>query len=285
MSETTLPYVHYSERDAAGTSRMVTVLLWTILGLVALVTIFSPWLMPHSPTETDLLNKWAPPSATHPLGTDSLGRDILSRIIDGSRLSILGPLVIVASSVVAGTALSVSSVWIGGWYRVIVARVLDLLFSTPSLLVAILAVAFVGPGVVAPVVALSIAYTPYVARVVQSVAVRDRNLPYIESATLVGFSGWAICLRHLVPNILPVIRAQATVLFGSALLDLAAISFLGLGAQPPSSAWGLMVAQGVPAMLSGHVAEALAPAVVILLLVIVVNLAGDRFERQTGRPS
>lgn len=285
MSDSLTTYALKPERDPAARSRLVTILLWTVLGAVAAVAIFAPLLAPHSPTDTDILNKWADPSSTYLLGTDALGRDILSRIIAGARLSLLGPIVIVALSVIAGTALGVSSVWVGGWYRLVVARILDLLFSTPSLLIAILAVAFFGPGLIAPVIALSIAYTPYVARVVQSVAVRDRNLPYIESATLIGFSGWYVCLRHLIPNILPVIRAQATVLFGSALLDLAAISFLGLGAQPPSSEWGLMVSQGLPALLSGHPAESLAPAVTILLLVIVVNLLSDRFDRRTGRSS
>ena len=186
-----------------------------VLGLVVLVAILAPLVSPYSPTATDVLNVSEGPSPSHLLGTDTLGRDILSRLIYGARLSLLGPLIVVVLSTIGGTALSVSSVWIGGWYSVLVGRVLDLLFSVPSLLVAILAVAFFGAGLTAPVIALSLAYTPYAARIIQSVAARERNLPYIESGELIGFSGWSICLKHLIPNVMSMIRSQATISFSA----------------------------------------------------------------------
>ncbi len=261
----------------------LAVALAAVLGLVVLAAIFAPLVAPYSPTATDILNVSAGPSAQHLLGTDALGRDIFSRLIYGARLSLLGPAIVIAISSVIGTALSVSAVWLGGWYSLLVGRVLDLLFSVPSLLVAILAVAFVGPGITAPVIALGLAYTPYAGRVVQSVAGRDRRLAYIESGELIGFGGWSICMRHLVPNVMPMIRAQATISFGSALLDLASLSFLGLGAQPPSASWGLMIAQGEPALLNGQPAAALAPVFTILAIVVMINLLGDELEKRSRR--
>ncbi len=262
-----------------------TTALVVILGLIVLVAIFAPLVAPDSPTATNILDTSAGPTFSHLLGTDSLGRDILSRLIYGSRVSLLGPLIVVLLSSVIGTALSISSVWIGGWYSVVIGRILDLLFSVPSLLIAILAVAFVGPGLTGPVIALGLAYTPYAARVVQSVAIRERNLAYIESGELIGFSGWSICTRHLVPNVMPMIRAQATISFGSALLDLAALSFLGLGVQPPNPAWGLMVSEGESALLNGQPAAALAPVITILVVVVMVNLLGDQVDKRSKRAS
>lgn len=159
----------------------------------------------------------------------------------------------------------------------IVGRILDLLFAIPGLLVAIIAVAVLGTGLTAPVLALSLAYTPYIARVLRSVALRERHLAYIESCQLVGYSGWAICVRHLLPNVMPLIRAQATLAFGAALVDLAAISYLGLGVQPPTPEWGIMVSDGQSSLLNGYPLESLSAGLLIVFVVVLVNLLGERF--------
>jgi peptide/nickel transport system permease protein len=142
--------------------------------------------------------------------------------------------------------------------------------------VAIIAVAVLGSGLLAPVLALSLAYTPYIARVLRSVALRERHLPYIESCELAGYSGWAICARHLLPNVAGLIRAQATLAFGSALVDLAAISYLGLGVQPPTPEWGIMVSDGQAALLNGYPLESISAGALIVAVVVLVNLAGER---------
>ena len=142
---------------------------------------------------------------------------------------------------------------------------------------AIIAVAVLGTGLLAPVLALSLAYTPYIARVLRSVALRERHLPYVESCQLVGYSGWAICLRHLLPNVMPLIRAQATLAFGAALVDLAAISYLGLGVQPPTPEWGIMVSDGQSSLLNGYPLESLSAGLLIVFVVVLVNLLGERF--------
>jgi peptide/nickel transport system permease protein len=248
-----------------------------VLIVLVLAAVLAPVIAPYPPDQGNILIANAPPSAAHLLGTDALGRDILSRLIYGARLSLLGPALIIALATTAGVTLAISAVWIGGWYDVIVGRILDLLFAIPGLLVAIIAVAVLGTGLLAPVLALSLAYTPYIARVLRSVALRERRLPYVESCQLVGYSGRAICLRHLLPNVMPLIRAQATLAFGAALVDLAAISYLGLGVQPPTPEWGIMVSDGQSSLLNGYPLESLSAGLLIVFVVVLVNLLGERF--------
>jgi peptide/nickel transport system permease protein len=244
--------------------------------LLVALALFAPLLATHSPDQVNLAAAGQDPSAAHWLGTDALGRDLYSRYLYGARLSLLGPALIIGVSTLAGVLLALSAVWIGGFYDALVNRVLDILFAFPGLLLAVLAVAAFGPGLIAPVLALAVSYVPYVARMVRSVALRERALPYVSACRLLGMSGWRISLRHLLPNLGPFIAAQALAAFGSALLDLAAVDFLGLGVQPPTPEWGLMVSEGQSALLAGAPGEALAAGVLIVFTVVVFNLLGDR---------
>jgi peptide/nickel transport system permease protein len=252
------------------------IVLGAILIALVLAAALAPLIAPYPPDQGNILIANASPSSAHLLGTDAVGRDILSRLIYGARLSLLGPALIIAIATTLGVALAISAVWIGGWYDLVVGRILDLLFAIPGLLVAIIAVAVLGVGLLAPVLALSLAYTPYIARVLRSVALRERHLAYVESCQLVGYSGWAICRRHLLPNVMPLIRAQATLAFGSALVDLAAISYLGLGVQPPTPEWGVMVSDGQASLLNGYPMESISAGVLIVIVVVLVNLFGER---------
>jgi peptide/nickel transport system permease protein len=254
-----------------------------VLLLMVLVAVLAPLIAPYPPNQTDILAANQAPSAAHLLGTDSLGRDIYSRLLFGARLTLLGPTLIIAIATVAGVALAISAVWFGGWYDAAVSRVLNILFALPGLLVAVIAVAVIGPGLAAPVVALSLAYMPYIARILRSVALRERSLAYVEAGELVGLSGWAICRRHLLPNVMPIIRAQATLAFGSALVDLAAVSYLGLGVQPPTAEWGVMVASGQSSLLNGYPWESLSAGVAIIIVVVLVNLVGERLALRAER--
>ncbi|MGI9005472.1 MAG: ABC transporter permease [Streptosporangiaceae bacterium] len=273
------PLVTVEPGARAGSRRLDPALLGigVVLALLVLAALAAPLIAPYPPDQGNILSANAPASAAHLLGTDAVGRDIVSRLIYGARLSLLGPALIIVFATTAGVALAISAVWIGGWYDLVVGRILDLLFAIPGLLVAIIAVAVLGTGLTAPVLALSLAYTPYIARVLRSVALRERQLPYIENCQLVGFSGWAICLRHLLPNVMPLIRAQATLAFGSALVDLAAISYLGLGVQPPTPEWGIMVSDGQSALLNGYPLESISAGLLIVIVVVLVNLLGERF--------
>ena len=262
---------------------VLTIALACALLLLALAAILAPLVAPYPPNQTSILDANEGPSMAHWLGTDALGRDLASRLIFGARISLFAPAIIIAAATTLGVTLAVSAVWFRGWYQLVVSRFLDLLFAVPPLLVAILAVAFIGPGIAAPVVALSLAFTPYAARVVQSVVARERELPYIEACQLVGFGGLRTCTRHLIPNVMPIIRSQAIVSFGQALVALASVSFLGLGVQPPSSEWGLMVADGESGLLSGHPMESLSAGLAIVGVVLLTICLGSRFEGRESR--
>jgi peptide/nickel transport system permease protein len=241
-----------------------------------LVAVLAPWIAPHDPNQLNILAANEGPSASHLLGTDELGRDLLSRLIYGARLSLLGPALIVIIETVVGTSIAIFTAWMGGWFDTITSRVLDILFAFPGLIFAVLAVALFGPGLVAPVIALSIAYVPYDARVLRSVALRERNLPYIQACYVEGLPTRTITVRHLLPNILPFVLVQATLSYGYALVDLAAISYLGLGVAPPTPEWGLMVANGQASILTGHPQESLYAGLMIVVTVVAFNLLGDR---------
>jgi peptide/nickel transport system permease protein len=251
-----------------------------VIVAAAVVAVVGPWIAPHDPDHIDLSGAFAGSSPEHLLGLDSQGRDIVSRLLVGARAALLGPLVVVVLSVVIGAALAVLSAWRGGLVDQSVSAVLDVLFAFPGILIAVLVAAVFGPSLTTAALALSIAYTPYIARVIRGAAVKERGLPYIASLEVQGQPSLRICLRHLVPNVLPLIVAQATIVFGYAMVDLAAISFIGLGVQPPDTDWGLMVAGGQAGVLQGYVAEAFAAGLCIVIVVVAFNLLGERLVEE-----
>ncbi|MFJ3803423.1 ABC transporter permease [Streptomyces sp. NPDC090088] len=257
-----------------GASPSVKVLTALATLLVALA-LFAPVLATHQPDAVNMADASRDPSAGHWLGTDALGRDLYSRLLYGARISLLGPALVIAGATAGGVALALLCAWRGGRLDRIVSRINDILFAFPGLLLAVLAVAVLGSGLTAPVVALAIAYLPYMARIVRGVAVRERRLPYIAALEAAGMSAWRINLRHLLPNLAPFVVAQATAAFGSALIDLAGVSFLGLGVQPPTSDWGLMVSEGQSSLLAGAPGQSLMAGGLIVLTVVVFNLLGD----------
>lgn len=269
--------------DLHPTARMARVgwLTWTALGfltLVALVAIFGPLIAPYDPDAVDVFNVQAGPSAAHWLGTDDTGRDVLSRIIVGTRATVIGPLFVVLLATLFGALLAVSAAWFRGVYDSIVARAMDILFAFPGIIFAIVAVAVFGAGLIAPVIALAITYVPVLARVLRTAALRESSLPYVDALRVQGASGWRITSRHILPNLGPLILVQSTMAFGYALLDLAAISYLGLGLQPPAADWGVLISTGQPAILAGHPEQSIAASVLVVLTVISVNLLGDRLS-------
>lgn len=254
-----------------------------VIILLVAMAILAPWIAPSDPNYANILGVNQGPSAAHWLGTDAFGRDLLSRLIYGARLSLLGPALIIAISATLGTTLAIAAAWFGGWFDQIVSRVADILFAFPGLILAMLAVAMFGSGLVAPVIALSISYTPYLMRVIRAEAVRQRNLPYVAACYVEGLSARTICTRHLLPNVTPLLVVQATLSFGYALVDLAAVSYLGLGVQPPNSEWGLMVSTGQSSILAGYPQESLYAGAMIVITVVAFNLLGDRLATYQGR--
>ncbi|MFJ9705741.1 ABC transporter permease [Streptomyces sp. NPDC101234] len=255
--------------------------LTALATLLVALAVLAPVLATHQPNTVDMAAASQDPSAGHWLGTDALGRDLYSRLLYGARVSLLGPALIITGATAGGVALALLCAWRGGWLDRVVSRINDVLFAFPGLLLAVLAVAVFGPGLTAPVVALAIAYLPYMARIVRGVAVRERRLPYVAALEAAGMSAWRINLRHLLPNLTPFIVAQATAAFGSALIDLAAVSFLGLGVQPPTADWGLMVSEGQSSLLAGAPGQSLMAGGLIVLTVVVFNLLGDTMIART----
>ncbi|MDI3404220.1 ABC transporter permease [Streptomyces cavernicola] len=253
-----------------------------LLAAVTLTTLLAPVLAPYDPDRPDLFNALAGASPEHLLGGDALGRDVLSRLMWGARTTLSGPLLIIFLSTTIGTTLAITAAWAGGKVDAVVSRLLDVLFAVPGIVFALVAVAVLGPGVPGVVLGLTIAYTPYVARVVRSAALRERQLPYIAAAWVQGRSAVGICVRHLLPNLRPLIIAQSVSALGFAVIDLAAISFLGLGVQPPTADWGLMVKSGLDSATRGQPLEALGAGLLIALVVAAVNVLGDRIGRQEG---
>lgn len=259
---------------------LITLLI--VCALLALLAIFGPAIAPYPPDQTDILAASQGPSPEHWLGTDALGRDILSRLLVGARLSFAGPLLIVTVSTLAGTALALASAWHGGIIDTALSRSLNVIFAVPGILVAVIAVAIFGAGFWAPVLALAVVYIPYVARIVRSAAVEERRRAYVESLQLAGVSALRINVSHILPNVLPIVLAQATFGFGSALMDFGAISFLGLGVQPPTAEWGLMVAEGRSEMLGGDFWQSLSAGTLIVITVVAFNMLGERLTNHLG---
>ncbi|SEC01993.1 ABC transporter permease [Arthrobacter woluwensis] len=255
-----------------------------VLAAIVLLAVLGPLLAPVDPNAVSLSEAYQDPSAEHLLGTDGNGRDLLARLLVGAQTALLGPFLVVLVSTVLGTALALAAVWFGGWFDQVSVRVMDAVFAFPGLLLAILATALFGAGLTAAIAALAIAYIPYIGRIVRSAALRERNLPYVAALRVQGVRGLLISLRHILPNIAGLIVANATLAFGFALMDLAGLSFIGLGVQPPTADWGATVGTGMSGILQGHPDEALFASALIVITVAAVNVLGDRLtERSEAR--
>lgn len=253
--------------------------LWVSAGFLAavvLAAVFAPLVSPADPNAIDFGKIWAPPGTDHWLGTDQMGRDLLSRVIHGARESLLGPLVLLLLASALGVAMGTLAAWRRGWVDVLLARVTDVMYAFPGLLFVVLVIAVFGSGMTTAVIALGLAFTPIIAKFTRSVALAECAKPYIDAYRVQGVSGLVICLRYLIPNMAPALLGYLVVLFGEGLMSLATLSFLGFGAQPPSSEWGLMVQEGQSALIQGVLWPALVPGTAIALVVVAFNIVGVR---------
>jgi peptide/nickel transport system permease protein len=255
-----------------------------VIVAAAVVAMAGPLLAPYNPDTPQLSQYFVGPSPEHLLGFDAQGRDVLSRLLYGARTSMIGPVAVTLICITLGALLAVTAAWRGGTYDAVISSGLDIVFAFPGVLLAVLAAAVFGAGLVAPVLALSVAYTPYVARVLRGAAMRERTQQYVAALEVQGASAIAICLRHLIPNMLHLIVAQATTLFGYAMVDLAAISYLGLGVQPPAADWGVMVSENQAGIIQGYPISSLAAGICIVVVVVAFNILGERlYERGEAR--
>ncbi len=242
--------------------------------VLALTATLAPWLAPHDPTRQSLIEKRASPGAKYLLGADEFGRDILSRVIYGSRVALLVGVLSVIIALAGGLALGTAAGFTGGWLDALMMRAVDILLAFPYLLLALAIVAVLGPGALNTTIAVGIWGVPTVTRIVRGSVLALRETEYVGAARALGAPAPALLRRHILPNVLPGLIVYATLFMANAILLEAALSFLGLGVQPPTASWGLMVSTGRDVLLvAPHVATV--PGVAIMVAVLGFNLVGD----------
>lgn len=250
-----------------------------VLGLVMLTVIilsclFAPLLTNYLPTKISIKEKLAAPNSAHFFGTDQLGRDIFSRVLYGGRNTILIGFVVILISFTVGVSIGIFSGFMGGIIDNIIMRVVDGILSFPTLVLAITFAAVLGPNLQNAMIAVTITMIPQFARISRGLALGVKNLLFVEAARSVGASTWRILWAHILPNAISPLFVQASLNFGSTILQTASLGFLGLGAQPPMPEWGVDVS-GASQYIRESPWVALAPGLAILITVLAFNLIGD----------
>ena len=236
--------------------------------------IFADLIAPYDPNALDMKNMLKDPSSLHWLGTDKVGRDIFSRLLFGGRTSLLSALGVVGISVIIGVPVGLLSGYYGGKLDTLLMRICDIIVSFPALLLAFVFVAAFGRGLTNAILALGIVYIPMLAKLTRSLMLIEKNKTYVEAAHSIGYSNRRIIFLEIFPNCISTILVQLTLDIGYAILDMAAMSFLGLGVQPPTSDWGFMLEEN-RAFLTTHPLTAIVPGLVIILIVVALNIFTD----------
>ena len=245
-----------------------------ILGVLVLIAILAPLLAPHDPDAIESARVLRGLSLAHPFGSDALGRDVLSRVIFSFRVSLSVAVGSVVLAFVVGIPLGLIAGYHGGWVDTLIMRPVDMLLALPALLLAIALIAIVGPGSLIALLAIAVIYVPILARVIRSSTLVVTSQTYIEAARARGASSGRIVIRHVLPNAIGPAIVQASVLMGFALQIEAALSFLGLGAQPPTPSLGVMLADGRDVLTQAPWVE-IFPGLAIAITVLAFNLIGD----------
>lgn len=281
-------------KNAAAETKLKSESLWTIsfrrlrksrtavfgiiiIILFALIALLAPYVAPYDPLEQNFIKSFRPPSREHLLGTDEFGRDIFSRIIYGARISLQIGFIAVFISLVVGVSLGLTAGYYGGWIDMLIMRVMDLMLSFPYILLALVIMSILGPGIYNAMIAIGIVYVPQYARVVRSSVLSVKKKEYVLAAQALGANDFRIILKHVFLNSMAPIIIQTTLSIGRAIINAAGLSFLGLGAQPPTPEWGAMLSNGQD-FLRNAPWIATFPGIAIALLVLGFNLVGDGFR-------
>ncbi|HEV7285153.1 MAG TPA: ABC transporter permease [Kaistia sp.] len=245
-----------------------------LVGIVLVAAIFAPWVAPYSPFDLDVTKMLQGPSAAHWLGTDELGRDVLSRAIYAARISMQVALLAVTVGLVGGTLIGMTAAYFGGLVEQALMRAMDLLFSFPAILLAVVLMASLGTSVLNAMIAIGIVFIPGFSRLARASTQAVLRQQYIEAARSIGMSDFRIIFREILPNIMAPLMVESAVAFAYAVLLESALSFLGLGAQPPDPSWGNMLSTG-----RGFMAQApwlsIVPGMAMFICVLGFNLLGD----------
>lgn len=245
-----------------------------IIGILIAMAIFAPFLAPYSPTKMRLSERLSPPSSRHIFGTDDVGRDILSRVIYGSRISLRICTVVVGLTIGIGTILGVTAGYLGGWVDELIMRISDVFLAFPALILAMAIAAALGPSLQNVILAMVVIWWPRYARVARGQVLVLREIDYMVAAKAIGTSGGRTFIHHILPNCISPIIIQATLDLGEVLLTAATLSFIGFGAQPPTPEWGAMISLGRN-YLRDNWWYATFPGLAILVTVMGFNLLGD----------
>jgi len=245
-----------------------------VLLIIVFMAILAPYVTTHDPVKQNIRNQLQPPSREHFFGTDQFGRDIYSRVIYGARLSLRVGFLAISFALVGGCFLGLVSGYYGGWLDMIVMRVIDILLALPGFLLALSIVAALGPGLENVIMAIGVSYIPSFARMMRSAVLATRELDYVDAAQALGASDWRIIFQHILPNSISPIIVLTTLSMAGAILSAAGLSFLGMGAQPPTPEWGSMIATARPFIRVSHWAVTV-PGLAIFITVMCLNLVGD----------
>jgi len=252
------------------------------LGIVLLflfLCAFAPLIAPYNPYEQNLMSALAPPTLAHPLGTDQYGRDVASRVFYGARYALLAIIVGDGMALAVGTAMGLAGGYLGGAADAVIMRVVDVLLAFPYLLLALIIVAALGPSLLHSMIAIGVVYTPQYARLVRGQVLGVRQSDFVRAARALGASTRRIVLRHVAPNSLSPVIVMATLQAGAVVVETAGLSFLGLGAQPPSPDWGALLADGQNYFLTAWWIATF-PGLAIFLVVLGFNLLGDALRHE-----
>ena len=239
--------------------------------VIVLATLFAGRVAPHDPDALDLVNKLSGSSGAHIFGTDKVGRDIFSRVLYGGRTTMLSALAVVIISVVIGVPLGLITGYYGGIFDKIITSVWNVILSFPSILLAFTLMTVVGKGVTAGIIALGVVYTPMISRLTRSLTLVEKNKTYVEAERVLGASDTRILYFHILPNCIVTIVAELTLDLAYAILDLAGLSFLGLGVQPPQSDWGFMLSDAQQFITTAPL-QAIVPGILIVVSVVSLNV-------------
>jgi len=254
-------------------NRLVTI-SFVVVVLFIVVAIFAPWIRPEDPYRSNLRQRLVPPSTSHIFGTDQQGRDMLSRVIEGSRVALAVGFVAVSVGLVFGGLLGLVAGYFGGALDAFIMRIMDIILAFPWLLLVIAIVSILGPSLTNAMLAISITIIPQYARLVRSVVLSIRERDFVVAAFALGASHGRLLFIHIVPHCIAQIVVLSTVTLGKAILAEAGLSFLGLGVQPPQPSWGSMIAVGQDYLLS-HPYLSIVPGVAVMVIVIALNKVGD----------
>lgn len=254
---------------------------WVVFAALVGLGAFGSALAPQDPTKQHLSNALCAPSAQCPLGTDQLGRDYLSRMLDGAHTTLGACLLIMVLGVAIGGTLGFVAGFVGGWLDVVLMRCADMIMVFPGILLALIAVAIAGPSLRTAIIAVAISEIPPTARLARSAMLTCREQLYVDSARMAGSRGVGLLLRHLVPNAMGPLVAQASLIAADAIIIVAGLGYLGLGAQPPAAEWGQMLSEGQLYLDSAWWLTGV-PGVAILVTALTFNVIGERIRLRTS---